>query len=141
MYLLVFKKPTETQVESIRETFSNFDWSIGFAVEEIVVNDMLHDNLLIQFVSFKEFIQNDGDGDEITLFPETVEAVLTGKGQFYGALRNLAQGIEELESYFAYLGVASENRDAASEVIFSVKYDKYSTLTKSTMRLEELINS
>jgi hypothetical protein len=40
MYLLVFKNPSSEQVEIIRDTFSNFDWSMGFAVEEVVVNDL-----------------------------------------------------------------------------------------------------
>lgn len=55
MYLLLFKKPSEKQVELIRETFSEFDWNMGFAVEEVVVDDLLNSNLLIQFVSSKAF--------------------------------------------------------------------------------------
>ena len=37
MYLLVFKNPSSEQVEIIRDTFSNFDWSMGFAVEEVSI--------------------------------------------------------------------------------------------------------
>ena len=77
MYLLVFKKPNEGQIASIRSTFSDFDWSPGFAVEEIVADDLVSNNLLIQFVSFKEFFQKDLNSDEIIIFPTSVEAALT----------------------------------------------------------------
>ena len=33
----------------------------GFDVDEIVANDIVNDNLIIQFVSFKEFFQKDGN--------------------------------------------------------------------------------
>lgn len=141
MYLLVFKKPSVSQIDSIKETFSNFDWSMGFAVEAIVANDMLKENLLIQFVSSKAFFQQDESSNELTLFPINVESVLTGKEQFFGTLRNLDQGIEALETYFAYLGKASEDRDIESEMIYKVEYGKYSDLQKVDLSLEELINS
>jgi hypothetical protein len=141
MYLLLFKKPSEKQVALIRETFSEFDWSMGFAVEEVVVDDLLNSNLLIQFVSSKAFFELDSSSNELTLFPTTVEAVVTGKGQFLGTLRNLGQGIEELETFFIYLGEASENRNVESEIIYKVKYDKYSDLIKIDTRLEVLLNS
>ncbi len=140
MYLLVFKNPSDEQVETIRGVFSEFDWSMGFAAEEIVANDILKGRLLIQFVSSKVFVTKENGSNELTLFPTSVEAVLTGKGQFYGALRNADCGIENLESYFAYLGIASENRDPENEIIYKVTYDKYSSLNKVNMTLEELIN-
>ena len=45
MYLLFFKKPTENQIAGIRNTFSDFDWAQGFAVEEVVLNELINDNL------------------------------------------------------------------------------------------------
>ena len=141
MYLLVFKNPSSEQVEIIRDTFSNFDWSMGFAVEEVVVNDLFQNNFLIQFVSSKVFIGRDSDSDELTLFPTNIEAVLTGKGQFYGELRNSSSGIENLDSYFCYLGEASDNRDSKNEVIYKVEYGKYSSLNKIDISLEKLISN
>lgn len=38
MYLLVFKKPTESQIDRIRNTFSDFDWGLGFDVEKVVAD-------------------------------------------------------------------------------------------------------
>ena len=141
MYLLVFKNPSDEQVDSIRSVFAEFDWNLGFAVEEIVANDMLNGNLLIQFASPKVFISKEEGSDELTLFPTTVEAVLTGKGQFYGALRNLGAGIENIESYFVFLGNASENRNPEDEIVYKVEYDKYSSLNKVDTSLEKLINN
>ena len=141
MYLLVFKNPSDEQVDSIRSVFAEFDWNLGFAVEEIVANDMLNENLLIQFASPKVFISKEEGSDELTLFPTTVEAVLTGKGQFYGALRNLDAGIENIESYFVFLGNASENRNLEDEIVYKVEYGKYSSLNKVDTPLEKLINN
>jgi hypothetical protein len=137
MYLLVFKKPSKSQVEIIRNTFSDFDWSQGFDVEEIVANDIVNDNLIIQFVSFKEFFQN--NGNEITLYPQTVEAVLSGKGQFFGTLFDSGKGVEELDTYFCYLGEASEIRDLEHELYFKVDFGRYSSLTKVDTSLEKLM--
>lgn len=141
MYLLVFKKPTEDQIDSIRSTFSDFDWAPGFAVEEVVADDLVSNNLLIQFVSFKEFFQKDKNSDEITIFPTSVESALTGKGQFFGTLYNLEKKIENLDTYFCYLGEASQNRDIENETFYKVEYGKYSLLNKVDTTLENLINS
>ena len=141
MYLLVFKKPNEGQIASIRSTFSDFDWSPGFAVEEIVADDLVSNNLLIQFVSFKEFFQKDLNSDEIIIFPTSVEAALTGKGQFFGTLYSLEQNIENLDSYFCYLGEASQSRHIENETFYKVEYSKYSKLNKIDTTLENLINS
>lgn len=140
MYLLVFKSPTEEQIEKIRAVFSDFDWNMGFAVEEVVANDIFKDRLVIQFVSSKTFVSREENSDELTLFPETVEAVLTGKGQFFGCLRTASIGIEKLESYFGFLGIASEERNPDEEIIYKVTYGKYSTLEKVNLSLEQLIN-
>jgi hypothetical protein len=57
MYLLFFKEPSDLQIQIIRETFNDFNWGPGFAVEEIVADQLINENLIIQFVSFKEFIK------------------------------------------------------------------------------------
>ena len=141
MYLLVFRKPNEGQIDSIRSTFSDFDWSPGFAVEEIVVDDLVSNNLLIQFVSFKEFFQKDLNSDEIIISPASVEAALTGKGQFFGTLYSLEQNLENLDTYFCYLGEASQSRQIENETFYKVEYSKYSKLNKIDTTLENLINS
>jgi hypothetical protein len=137
MYLLVFKKPSKSQVEIIRNTFSDFDWSQGFDVEEIVANDIVNNNLIIQFVSFKEFFQN--NGNEITLYPETVDAVLSGKGQFFGTLFDSGGGVDGLDTFFCYLGEASETRDIENELYFKVEFGRYSSLNKVDTSLEQLM--
>ena len=138
MYLLVFKKPTEDQIDSIRSTFSDFDWAPGFAVEEIVADDLVSNNLLIQFVSFKEFFQKDINSDEIIIFSTSVDSALTGKGQFFGTLYSLEQNIENLDTYFCYLGEASQSRDIGNETFYKVEYSKYSILNKIDTTLENL---
>jgi hypothetical protein len=140
MYLLVFKKPSLAQIEKIRHIFSDFDWDSGFAVEELVVDEIINNNLLIQFVSAKEFFEKDDNSNDITISPTNVEAVLTGKGQFYGTLYSLDIEIEKLDSYFAYLGEATENRDQKNEVIYKIEYGKYSNLVPTDIILEKLIN-
>ena len=137
MYLFIFKKPSKSQVEIIRNTFSDFDWSQGFDVDEIVANDIVNDNLIIQFVSFKEFFQK--DGNEISLYPQTVEAVLSGKGQFFGTLFDSGKGVEALDTYFCYLGEASESRDIEQELYFKVDFGRYSSLNKVDTSLEQLM--
>lgn len=137
MYLLVFKKPSNGQVEIIRNTFSDFDWSQGFDVEDIVANDIINDNLILQFVSFKEFFQKIENG--ITLYPLTVDAVLSGKGQFFGTLIDSGNGIENLDTYFCYLGEASESRNLENELYFKVDFGKYSALNKVEISLEEIM--
>lgn len=139
MYLLVFKKPSDQQIQIIRETFNNFDWEPGFAVEEIVANQLINDNLIIQFVSFKEFIKKDKKTKEITLYPETTKAVLTGKEQFFGTL--FSSDIEDLETYFCCLGDASSERDEKNESIFKVVYGKYSSLDITNLKLEQLLST
>ena len=139
MYLLIFKKPSELQIQIIRETFKEFDWEPGFAVEEIVADQLINDNLIIQFVSFKEFIEKDKKTKEITLYPETVEAVLTGKGQFFGSL--FISDMEDLETYFCYLGYASNERDEKNESIFKVEYGKYSSLDITNLKLAQLLST
>lgn len=137
MYLLVFKKPSNTQVQIIRNTFSDFDWSQGFDVEEMVANDIVNDNLIIQFVSFKEFSQKTENG--LTLYPLNVDAVLSGKGQFFGTLFDSGNGIENLDTYFCYLGEASESRDIETELYFKVEFGRYSPLNKVEISLEEIM--
>ena len=137
MYLLVFKKPSNGQVEIIRNTFSDFDWSQGFDVEDIVANDIINDNLILQFVSFKEFFQKIENG--ITLYPLTVDAVLSGKGQFFGTLIDSGNGIENLDTYFCYLGEASESRNLENELYFKVEFGKYSALNQVEISLEEIM--
>ena len=139
MYLLVFKKPSQEQIKIIKETFSQFDWEPGFAVEEIVADEIINDNLIIQFVSFKEFVLEDKKTKEITLYPETIEAVLTGKGQFFGSL--FSNNIDDLETYFCYLGNASNERDEKNESIFKVDYGKYSSLDITNFKLEQLLST
>ena len=139
MYLLLFKKPSDLQIQIIRETFNEFDWEPGFAVEEIVADQLINDNLIIQFVSFKEFIKKDKKTKEITLYPETIEAVLTGKGQFFGSL--YSSDIEDLETYFCYLGHASNEREEKNESIFKVGYGKYSSLEITNLKLEQLLST
>ena len=139
MYLLVFKKPSKEQIKIIKETFSQFDWKPGFAVEEIVADEIINDNLIIQFVSFKEFVVEDKKTKEITLYPETIEAVLTGKGQFFGSL--FSNNIDDLETYFCYLGNASNERDEKNESIFKVEYGKYSSLERTNFKLELLLST
>ena len=139
MYLLVFKKPTESQVQIIRETFNDFDWEQGFAVEEIVADQLVNDNLIIQFVSFKDFIQKDEKSGKLTLYPETANAVLLGKEQFLGNLYN--NDIENVETYFCYLGEASDERDIANEIFFKVEYGKYSSLEQVNKNLEDLLSN
>lgn len=141
MYLLVFKKPSHQQIKIIKETFSDYTWKPGFAVEEIVADEIINDNLIIQFVSFKEFVIEDKKTKEITLYPETVEAVLTGKEQFFCSLFFNSSNIRDLETYFCYLGNASNERDEKNESIFKVEYGKYSELNKVDTTLENLINS
>ncbi len=109
----------------------------GFDVDEIVANDIVNDNLIIQFVSFKEFFQK--DGNEISLYPQTVEAVLSGKGQFLGTLFDSGKGVEALDTFFCYLGVASESRDIEQELYFKVDFGRYSSLNKVDTSLEQLM--
>ena len=126
-------------IQIIRETFKEFDWEPGFAVEEIVADEIINDNLIIQFVSFKEFVVEDKKTKEITLYPETIEAVLTGKGQFFGSL--FSNNIDDLETYFCYLGNASNERDEKNESIFKVDYGKYSSLDITNFKLEQLLST
>jgi hypothetical protein len=139
MYLLVFKKPSVNQINSIRSTFSSFDWDAGFAVEAVIANDILNDNLVIQFVSSKEFVNDNQDFDEVTLFPDSIESTLIGKAQFLGTLLSLGEEIERLDSYFGFLGNANEKRNPENEVLFKVEYDKYSILHKLNISLESLL--
>ena len=139
MYLFIFKKPSEIQIEAIRNTFSDYDWDAGFAVEDVIANDILNENLIIQFASFKEFAFEPKNSDLITLYPNTIESVLTGKGQFFGHLLSLDLKIENLDTYFCYLGEASEQRNTGNEVFYKVEYDKYSILHKVDISLEILL--
>jgi hypothetical protein len=139
MYLLLVKKPSADQAEIFRAAFRDFAWSQGFAVEEIVTDEIVNGDLLIQFLSFKEFFQK--NEEFISLNPDTVESVLTGKGQFFGALYSQDIAIEEKETYFVYLGEASESRAIENEAVYQVELAKYSDLKKMDLSLENVLNS
>ena len=139
MYLLVFKKPSENQINSIRSIFSSFDWDAGFAVEDVIANDILNGNLVIQFVSYKDFVNENQESDQVTLFPDTIESTLIGKAQFFGTLFSLGEEIENLDTYFGFLGDAMETRNPENEVLYKVEYDKYSILHKLNISLESLL--
>ena len=138
MYLLLFKNPSEIQINNIRNTFSDFDWSQGFGVEEIIVEELINNKLIIQFVSFKKFFLE--NNNEVTLYPNAIESVLTGKGQFLGSLLDKGLGIENLETFFCYLGVAADSREGNSETIYKVEYGKYSKLINVNLTLENILN-
>jgi hypothetical protein len=137
MYLLLFKKPSEEQVEFIRNHFKDFSWSPGLYVEDVVLDEVINDNLLIQFVSSKEFCKI--NNDKISLISDTI-GVLTDKGNFFSSLYFQSLNFDLLETYFCFLGTASENRDASNEAVFKVEYANYSNLTELEISLEELLN-
>jgi hypothetical protein len=64
---------------------------------------------------------------------------LTGKGQFFGSL--FSNNIDDLETYFCYLGNASNERDEKNESIFKVDYGKYSSLDITNFKLEQLLST
>jgi len=64
---------------------------------------------------------------------------LTGKGQFFGSL--FSNNIEDLETYFCYLGNASNERDEKNESIFKVEYGKYSSLERTNFKFELLLST
>ena len=49
--------------------------------------------------------------------------------------------IEDLETYFCYLGHASNERDEKNESIFKVGYGKYSSLEITNLKLEQLLST
>jgi hypothetical protein len=64
---------------------------------------------------------------------------LTGKGQFFGSL--FISDMEDLETYFCYLGYASIERDEKNESIFKVEYGKYSSLDITNLKLAQLLST
>jgi len=64
---------------------------------------------------------------------------LTGKGQFFGSL--FSSDIKDLETYFCYLGHASDERDVENESTFKVWYEKYSSLEITNLKLEQLLSN
>jgi len=139
MYILIFKTLEKNQIDLITNTFNDFDWSKGFDVEEIVVNQIIGDKLVVQFVSNKQFFIEDKKSKTFKFHDENIQSVLTGKGQFYGTL--FAAGISEIESYFGFLGEASNERQKEKEKIYRIKISKYSELIEEIVTLEELLNN
>lgn len=135
MYLLVFKNPTSAQKEFIEQTFNDYDWPRGFAVEEVVVNEILNDNYVIQFVSSKEFDMNKlSDQDDLSFS-------LLNKEQFLCHLFFSDIEADKIPSYFGNLGSAMDERDSKNEKIYKIQYGKYSSLEEAKLSLEELLNS
>ena len=126
---------SEEQIEEIRACFDDYDWDVGFAVEDVVTNDIVNKKLLIQFVSRKNFIFDSFDDLSGNIFNRIV-----GKEQF---LSNLFYGgnMKNVEAYFCFLGEASDSRSKSSEEIYKIKFDKFSSLTKVNCVLEDLLNS
>ena len=125
-YVLLFKSPTEQQIERIRNVFSDYDWSAGFAVEEIENDELINNYLVIKFISRKSFFIH--NKNEFILDAAVVESVLTGKGQFLGHLYSLEEGIEKLDSYFFYQPDEVFENDQKIEIGYKIEYGKYSKL-------------
>jgi hypothetical protein len=143
MYLLCFyardkngiSSLSEEQIDEVRACFEDYDWDAGFAVEEVVTNEVVNRKLLIQFVSRKSFIFDNFDDLGSNIFTRMV-----GKEQF---LSNLFYGgnMENVEAYFCYLGEPSDKRSKTREEIYKIEFDKFSTFTKVNCALEDILNS
>jgi len=136
MYLLVFKNVNTAQAEYIQNTFNDFNWGPGFDALEIVENQTINNNLIIQFVSNKKFLNLINDNYE---FNDNIDVII-GKGQFYSTLFYTDLGIASLDSFFCYLGNASAVRDENNEYIFKVNYSKVCDLKVSNTKLPELLS-
>lgn len=64
---------------------------------------------------------------------------MTGKGQFFDSL--FISDMEDLETYFCYLGYVSNERDEKNESIFEVEYGKYSSLDITNLKLAQLLST
>lgn len=128
-------------VEAIRNTFYDYDWDPGFAVEEVVVDDILANKLVIQFVSRKDFILDDNEDLDYNLYSKVV-----GKEQFISNIFSQLLSEESdvpspkgIEGYFCFLGEAGSERAQGSEKIYKIVFSKYGELIESDMSLDTLL--
>jgi len=136
MYLLFFKNVDTVQAAYIQNTFNDFNWGPGFDALEIVENQTINNNLIIQFVTKKQFLNIVNDNYEFT---DNIEVII-GKGQFFSSLFYTNLGIALLDSFFCYLGNANAVRDEKNEYIFKLNYDKVCNLELTKCKLTELLS-
>jgi hypothetical protein len=135
MYLFVFKDIKDAQKIYIENSFNDYDWDRGFAVEEVVANEMISDIYFIQFVSRKPF-----DLSKVS-DPSNLAFSLLNKEQFLCQLFFSDINFNAIPSYFGYLGEATEERNPEQEKIYKIEYSKYSQLKEVNLGLEDLLNS
>jgi hypothetical protein len=127
-------------LEEIRRVFYDYDWDAGFAVEEVIVDDVIENKLIIQFVSRKGFnVQLEDD-------PNNILNSIIGKEQFISNLFfQLTDGnpkensLNGLEGYFCCLGLSSLTRDESREQIFEIGFSKYGELNPADVSLAAIL--
>ena len=73
MYLLIFKNANTVQAAYIQNTFNDFNWGPGFDALEVVENQTINNNLIIQFVTNKKFLNIVNDNYEFT---DNIEVII-----------------------------------------------------------------
>ena len=131
------------QIEAIQSTFEEYEWDMGFAVEETIANEISNNKLLIQFVSPKKFNEiKFGHATEDDL-NENLYSRIVGKEQFISNIFfNIGEDVMnngEIGGFFVNLGEASAERKINDEKVYEIDFDKYGGLRISTLTLEELI--
>lgn len=131
------------QIQAIQSTFEEYEWDMGFAVEETIANEISNNKLLIQFVSpkkFKEIQFAHATEDDLN---NNLYTRIVGKEQFISNLFfNIGEDVMnngEIRGFFVNLGEASAERQINSENVYEIDFDKYGELRTSTLTLEELI--
>lgn len=131
------------EIEAIQSTFEEYEWDMGFAVEETIANEISNNKLLIQFVSPKKFKEVQfGHATEDDL-DKNLYTRIVGKEQFISNIFfNIGEDVMkngEIRGFFVNLGEASAERKINSENVYEMDFDKDGGLRISTLTLEELI--
>ena len=131
------------QIQAIQSTFEEYEWDMGFAVEETIANDISNDKLLIQFVSPKKFKEIQFGHDTEDDLNSNLYTRIVGKEQFISNIYfNIGEDVMnngEIRGFFVNLGEASAERQINSENVYEIDFDKYGGLRVSTLTLEEII--
>lgn len=133
-YCLVVKNVNDKQQKICQEIFEDYKWESGLDVHKVIVDQLIGKNLVIQFVSHKNF---DLDDDSIG---KNIVHRLLGKDQFISNLYYTFE-FDSAEAWFAVLGGASDKRDKENEVVYQIEFSKYGELQKTELSLEEIIKS
>ena len=131
------------QIQAIQSTFEEYEWDMGFAVEETIANEISNNKLLIQFVSPKNFEEIKFGHATDNDLNNNLYTRIVGKEQFISNIYfNIGEEVMnsgEIRGFFVNLGEASAERQINFEKVYEIDFDKYGGLRISTLTLEELI--